>query len=50
MIYIFTIGWEYFEDDVGWPLTLFISGLISMFIGYGIERLKKNQIFKREMK
>ncbi len=41
IIYIFSIGSEYFQNDVGWPITLFIAGLLSMGIGVSIERVRK---------
>jgi len=41
VIYIFGMAFEYFEDQVGWPLALFAAGLISMVIGYFIERLRR---------
>ncbi|MDP3975108.1 MAG: hypothetical protein Q8P88_02390 [Candidatus Jorgensenbacteria bacterium] len=41
VIYIFNIGGEYFQNQVGWPITLFIAGLISMGIGFGIEKLRR---------
>jgi len=41
VIYIFSIGNEYFQDDVGWPITLFVAGLISMGIGVAIERVRR---------
>lgn len=47
IIYIFSIGGEYFQNDVGWPLTLLGAGIISMLIGYGIERFKKSGYFDK---
>lgn len=41
VVYIFDIGGEYFQNQVGWPITLFIIGLISMGIGFGIEKLRR---------
>lgn len=41
VVYIFDIGGEYFQNQVGWPITLFIAGLISMGIGFGIEKLRR---------
>ena len=41
VIYIFSIGGEYFENNVGWPLTLFVAGLASMGIGISIEKIRK---------
>lgn len=41
IIYIFDIGGEYFQNDVGWPIVLFVAGLISMGIGVAIERVRR---------
>src|SRR3989338_6045794 len=41
IIYIFSIGGEYFENSVGWPLTLFVAGLASMAVGVGIEKMRR---------
>ena len=41
VIYIFSIGGEYFQNSVGWPITLFIAGLASMGIGVAIEKVRK---------
>ena len=41
IIYIFSIGREYFKDDVGWPLMLFVVGLMSMGISVAIEKIKR---------
>lgn len=40
VIYIFGIGTEYFQNQLGWPLTLFVAGLISMGIGFIVEKLR----------
>lgn len=40
VIYIFSIGGEYFQNQVGWPITLFIAGLTSMGVGFSIGKLK----------
>lgn len=45
IVYIFGIGGEYFQNQVGWSITLFIAGLLSMSIGFGMEKLRK-QYFK----
>jgi hypothetical protein len=42
IFYIFSIGGEYFYNDVGWPLTLFVAGLASMGIGVGIEKIRRS--------
>ena len=41
VIYIFSIGYEYFQNQIGWPLTLLVAGLLSMFTGLMIEKLRK---------
>ena len=41
VVYIFSMGGEYFQNDVGWPITLFVAGLLSMGIGVAIERVKR---------
>ncbi len=41
VVYIFSIGGEYFKNKVGWPITLFFAGLISMGISVLMERIKK---------
>ncbi len=41
VIYIFSIGGEYFQNQVGWPLTLFFAGLLSMGVGVAIERVRR---------
>jgi len=41
VIYIFGMAFEYFEDQVGWPVALFAAGLVSMLVGYLIERVRR---------
>lgn len=41
VIYIFSIGGEYFQNDIGWSITLFVAGLISMGIGVAIEIIRR---------
>ncbi|MEK7649608.1 MAG: hypothetical protein AAB367_01425 [Patescibacteria group bacterium] len=41
IVYIFSIGGEYFENDVGWPIILFVAGFVSMGIGVGIEKVRR---------
>ena len=41
VVYIFMIGGEYFQNEVGWPITLFVAGLISMGIGVAMERVRR---------
>ncbi|MCD6282803.1 DUF2157 domain-containing protein [bacterium] len=38
IIYVFSTGFEYFEDQVGWPIILFCTGLVSMVIGFAVDR------------
>ncbi|MFC1629734.1 DUF2157 domain-containing protein [Patescibacteria group bacterium] len=47
IVCIFNIGDEYFQNQVGWPITLFVAGLVSMGVGFGIEKLRR-QYFKQE--
>ena len=35
---------EYFKDDVGWPVILFVVGLMSMGISVFIEKIKRKHI------
>lgn len=46
VIYIFDIGGEYFQNQVGWPLTLFIAGLVSMGVGFLMEKLRRQYFNK----
>lgn len=46
VIYIFDIGGEYFYNQVGWPITLFVAGILSMLIGLGIEKIRRNYFLK----
>lgn len=46
IVYIFAIGGEYFQNNIGWPITLFIAGILSMSVGAGVEVLRR-QFFKR---
>ena len=41
IIYIFSIGGEYFQNQAGWPVTLFIAGLASMGVGVAIEKVRR---------
>jgi len=41
IVYIFSIGGEYFKNNIGWPITLFVAGLISMGIGVLSERVRR---------
>jgi len=38
IIYVFSTGFEYFEDEMGWPIILFCAGLVSMVIGFAVDR------------
>ena len=44
IVYIFSIAGEYFKDDVGWPMILFVVGLTSMGISVLIEKIKRKHI------
>ncbi|EKE13714.1 MAG: hypothetical protein ACD_12C00855G0003 [uncultured bacterium] len=46
IIYIFSIGSEYFQNKIGWPITLFVAGLISMIVGASIEMVRKKYFGK----
>lgn len=41
IVYIFSIGGEYFQNKVGWPITLFVAGLASMGISIMIEKVRR---------
>jgi hypothetical protein len=41
IIYIFSIGGEYFQNQVGWPITLFVAGLASMGISIAMEKVRR---------
>lgn len=41
VIYIFDIGGEYFQNQVGWPSTLFVAGLLTMAAGFGVEKIRR---------
>lgn len=41
VIYFFDIGSEYFQNQVGWPLTLLAAGLLTMAAGFGVERIRR---------
>ena len=38
IIYVFSTGFEYFEDEMGWPIILFCAGLVSMVVGFAVDR------------
>ena len=46
IIYIFDIGGEYFQNQIGWPITLFVAGILSMGVGIGIEVIRRNYFNK----
>lgn len=48
MINIFAIGFEYFGDSVGLPFTLILCGALSIGIGYGIHRVRKDYILAED--
>lgn len=39
--YIFSIGGEYFQNQIGWPLTLLLAGLLSMGVGLALEVIRR---------
>jgi hypothetical protein len=46
IVYIFSIGGEYFQNEVGWPITLFVAGLASMGVSIGIEKVRRKYFAK----
>jgi len=46
VVYIFSITSEYFANNVGWPLSLFVAGLLSMGVSVVIERFKRAYFIK----
>lgn len=44
--YIFGIGGEYFQNQVGWPITLFVTGILAMGIGVGMDSMRKKYFGK----
>ena len=46
-VFIFSTGFEYFEDKVGWPAVLAVAGGASMAIGLGMEKLRRDYFAKR---
>jgi len=46
MINIFWIGFEYFENTAGLPLTLLVCGGLSMALGYGVHRVRKEYLLE----
>lgn len=47
--YVFTIGFEYFDDELGWPLVLLVCGAISMLAGWLLERLHRQYLMRAEI-
>ncbi len=41
VIYIFSIGVEYFHNKVSWPIILFVAGIATMGIGVVMERVRR---------
>ncbi|PKL36963.1 hypothetical protein CVV38_03710 [Candidatus Peregrinibacteria bacterium HGW-Peregrinibacteria-1] len=41
IVYIFSIGGEYFQNQVGWPITLFLAGLASMGTSIAVEKIRR---------
>jgi hypothetical protein len=44
MINIFSIGFEYFANTVGLPLTLLVCGGLSIALGYGVQRVRSEYL------
>jgi hypothetical protein len=44
LAYVFTIGFEYFNDQLGWPLVLLVCGAVSMTVGWLLERLRRQYL------
>lgn len=40
VIYLFGLGAEYFQDKVGWPITIVIAGLLSMGVALLVQKLR----------
>ncbi len=41
MVYVSKIGFEYFSDSIGWPLTLIGTGFVLVILGIGLVRFRK---------
>lgn len=41
VVYIFEVGSKYFQNQIGWPLTLLLAGLLSMGVGLGMDQLRR---------
>jgi hypothetical protein len=48
VIFVFQFGFEYFENEIGWPLVLFGAGLISLALGVIAERLSRGWTSRRK--
>jgi hypothetical protein len=48
IIYIFDIGGEYFQNQIGWPITLFVAGILSMGIGIGMEVVRRRYFSSKD--
>jgi hypothetical protein len=46
IVNIFSIGFEYFANTTGMPVTLLLCGALSMAAGYGIQRVRKEFILE----
>jgi len=46
VVYIFSTTSEYFATNVGWPVSLFVAGLLSMGVSVLIERFRKSYFVK----
>lgn len=48
VISVFVLGFEYFEDTAGLPATLIVCGLLSMGIGFAVQRVRKEYLLADE--
>ncbi len=50
IVYVFSTGFEYFEDEMGWPIILFCAGLVSMVIGFAVDRWSRIPVARGDEK
>jgi hypothetical protein len=48
IISVFDLGFEYFEDTAGLPVTLIVCGLLSMGVGFAVQRVRKEYLLADE--
>ncbi len=46
MVYVAKIGFEYFSDSIGWPLTLIFTGFVLVVLGVGLVRFRKEYFMR----